>query len=198
MRKSRKNEIYETAMKLFQERGYEDVTVMDICEACGITKKAFYYHYSSKEELISRYFDVVCRTFDWEALKEEEKKSDANYLELLWKQESYIVDATIRLGVSMGHAIVQYDVNHHLNIHSPYTDGPYRNISDQNEYVSMVARGQQAGQIRADQSAEELLFVLFSAVIGLTSHWRSTDGAYDLKAEVRRIFDFIMLPPQTN
>lgn len=198
MRKSRKREIYETAMELFQERGYEAVTVLDICEACGITKKAFYYHYASKEELLALFYSVLCDDFDWEALKREEALSETNYLDLLWKQESYIIDASIKLGVSMGNALHQYDYRLHLNIYSPFIEGPYSIEPSQKEYLSMVERGQQAGQIRADRSAKELLFVLFSSVIGLGSHWRSTGGAYDLKAEVRKIFDFVMLPPRTE
>lgn len=196
MRKNRKNEIYEIAMRLFQEKGYETVTVVDICEACGITKKAFYYHYASKDELLSQYFTLLCDDFDWEALKEEEQKPDANYIELLWKYEGYVVDGTIRLGSGLGQALHQYDISHNLNIYSPYTEGPHRLQSNQDEYIAMLKRGQQAGQIRSDRSAQDLLFFLFSAAIGLGSHWRSTNGAYDLKSEIRRIFDFVMLPPE--
>ena len=41
---STKNKIFETAGKLFKEKGYENVTINNICEACGITKTTFYYH----------------------------------------------------------------------------------------------------------------------------------------------------------
>lgn len=194
MRKSRKNEIYETAMALFRERSYESVTVMDICDACGITKKAFYYHYASKEELTAQYFHVTGSAFDWNALKAEEAQGQTPYVELLWKYVGYIIDCGIALGVSMGKAVQQYDISHNLNILSPFTDGPHKNPHNQDEYIAMVERGQRAGQIRADLSAKELLMILFSSVIGLTSHWRSTGGAYDLKAEVRKVFDFVMLP----
>ena len=197
MRKNRKNEIYETAMSLFEERGYEAVTIMDICEACGITKKAFYYHYVSKEEILSQYYIVESDEFDWEELKREEVCPDVNYIELLWKRESTLIDSTIRLGMNMGQAFSQYN-RRYANSGSPFVEGPFRNISNQDEYMAMVARGQAAGQVRSDRPAEELLFVLFSAVIGLSSHWRNTGGAYDLKAEVRRIFDFVMLPPPTD
>ncbi len=194
MRKSRKNEIYETAMALFQKKGYESVTVMDICNACGITKKAFYYHYASKEDLISQYFQITGNEFNWEALKAEESLGSTPYHELLWQYEGYVIDCSIALGVSMGKALQLYDISHSLNIISPFMDGPHKNRIDQSEYISMVERGQTAGQLRADRSAKELLFILFSAVIGLASHWRTMGGAYDLKAEVRKIFDFVMLP----
>lgn len=198
LRRNRKNEIYETAMALFQEKGYETVTVMDICEACGITKKAFYYHYASKEVLIAQYYHVTGNAFDWGKLREQEALGELPYIELLWQYEGYIIDCGIRLGVSMGNAVLLYDISHNLNIYSPYPEGPYKNPTNQDDYISMVQRGQQAGQIRNDRSAQELLFVLFSAVVGLSTHWRTTGGAYDLKKEVRRIFDFVMLPPSVG
>lgn len=43
--------LIEAATALFHEREYTDVTVDDICAAAGLTKGAFYYHFSSKEEL---------------------------------------------------------------------------------------------------------------------------------------------------
>ena len=37
---------------MFKENGYENVTVLQICKAAGITKRTFYYHFSSKDEII--------------------------------------------------------------------------------------------------------------------------------------------------
>ncbi|WP_027407964.1 TetR/AcrR family transcriptional regulator [Anoxybacteroides tepidamans] len=45
-------ELIETAMKLFAEKGYHATSIQDIVEAWGISKGAFYHHFSSKEELI--------------------------------------------------------------------------------------------------------------------------------------------------
>lgn len=41
----------EKAEVLFEENEYDEVTVAQICEACGVTKGAFYHHFSSKDEL---------------------------------------------------------------------------------------------------------------------------------------------------
>lgn len=49
--------IYETAKKLFIEKGYDNVTINDICSSCGITKSNFYYHIQSKDEIIVYYYD---------------------------------------------------------------------------------------------------------------------------------------------
>lgn len=48
--------ILSTALALMRERGFEAVTVRDICQAAGITTGAFYHHFASKEELFSKGF----------------------------------------------------------------------------------------------------------------------------------------------
>lgn len=48
--------ILNTALALMKERGFEAVTVRDICQAAGITTGAFYHHFASKEELFSKGF----------------------------------------------------------------------------------------------------------------------------------------------
>lgn len=47
-----RNNIIEAAKRLVNERGYDNVTVNDIVEECGLTKGAFYYHFKSKSEAI--------------------------------------------------------------------------------------------------------------------------------------------------
>lgn len=52
MAKQRKEKFLETALKLFAEKGYHTTSIQDIVEAWGISKGAFYHHFSSKEELM--------------------------------------------------------------------------------------------------------------------------------------------------
>ena len=48
----RKNEILDTAERLFAKKGYEAATVNDILEAVKIAKGTFYYHFKSKEDVL--------------------------------------------------------------------------------------------------------------------------------------------------
>ncbi|MFD0884965.1 TetR/AcrR family transcriptional regulator [Streptosporangium algeriense] len=45
--------IQETALKLFIEQGYEATSLREIAEALGVTKAALYYHFKSKDEIIT-------------------------------------------------------------------------------------------------------------------------------------------------
>ena len=44
--------IYDTAMRLFQERGFEQVSVGHITTGAGVSVPTFYAHYPSKEHLV--------------------------------------------------------------------------------------------------------------------------------------------------
>ncbi|NLL78643.1 MAG: TetR/AcrR family transcriptional regulator [Clostridiales bacterium] len=48
----RKNEIIETAARLFAMKGYEQCSVNDILNAIGIAKGTFYHYFKSKEEVL--------------------------------------------------------------------------------------------------------------------------------------------------
>lgn len=50
-----RQDILETALRLFTEKGYEDTSVRDIAQALGITPAALYYHFRSKEDIATGY-----------------------------------------------------------------------------------------------------------------------------------------------
>lgn len=59
----RRNEILDTAERLFHAKGYEKCAVNDIIKEVGIAKGTFYYYFKSKEEvmdaIVSRYKEIV-------------------------------------------------------------------------------------------------------------------------------------------
>jgi len=46
--------VYDVALQLFEERGFEQVSVGQIAAAAGVSVPTFYSHYASKEHLIMR------------------------------------------------------------------------------------------------------------------------------------------------
>lgn len=46
--------ILQAAMELARENSFDKVSVRDICQRAGITTGAFYHHFRSKEDLLSR------------------------------------------------------------------------------------------------------------------------------------------------
>jgi AcrR family transcriptional regulator len=48
-----KRKIFEIAMKLFSEKGYEATSIEEITATVGVAKGTLYYHFSSKEEIFN-------------------------------------------------------------------------------------------------------------------------------------------------
>ncbi len=46
--------VVDVALEVFLERGYDATSMEDLANAAGVTKSAFYYHVSGKEELLRR------------------------------------------------------------------------------------------------------------------------------------------------
>ena len=67
-RPSRRQDLIAAAVELFSLQPWEFVTVADIVERAGMTPAAFYYHFSSREQLL----EEVVRRFadDWVATTE--------------------------------------------------------------------------------------------------------------------------------
>ena len=59
MYKDIKNNLIEIAFELFKEQGYEKTTIMDICNACNITKTTFYRYIASKDDLYEGLFIAI-------------------------------------------------------------------------------------------------------------------------------------------
>ena len=71
----RKQEILDTALKLFGENGYEKTSITDIAKAIGVAQGLCYRYFPSKEVLfdsaIEQYADVlVCLLYTSDAADE--------------------------------------------------------------------------------------------------------------------------------
>jgi AcrR family transcriptional regulator len=69
-----KNEILESAARLFQKWGYNKTTIEDIAKAAGKGKSSLYYYYKDKEEIFT---EVISReaTSIFSVITEQMKKS---------------------------------------------------------------------------------------------------------------------------
>jgi AcrR family transcriptional regulator len=57
-----RNKLFETSLKHFTEKGYENSTIDDICKEINLTKGAFYTHFNSKDDIL---IHVWIRADEW-------------------------------------------------------------------------------------------------------------------------------------
>ncbi len=63
METSRKQEIIQTAAKLFKEKGYSAVTMRDLAAAMGIKAASLYNHISSKQDILKNIIISIAEEF---------------------------------------------------------------------------------------------------------------------------------------
>ncbi len=56
--------IQAVALELFTEQGYEKTSLREIAERLGVTKAALYYHFKSKDEIVTSLVDDRLRRMD--------------------------------------------------------------------------------------------------------------------------------------
>ncbi len=61
--------IQNVALRLFNENGYEATSLREIADEIGVTKAALYYHFKTKEEIVTSLIDdrtsVLEELFRW-------------------------------------------------------------------------------------------------------------------------------------
>lgn len=67
-----REKILETAIDLFAERGYSDVSIRDITRAVGIKESSLYNHFSSKQQLLEEIFAFLSSQYEGMNIPEEE------------------------------------------------------------------------------------------------------------------------------
>jgi len=56
--------IQSVAIRLFNENGYEATSLREIADEIGVTKAALYYHFKTKEEIVTSLLDDRLRALD--------------------------------------------------------------------------------------------------------------------------------------
>jgi AcrR family transcriptional regulator len=166
-------EIFDTAMELFDSKGYENVSVNEICERVGVSTGAFYHHFTAKDQILMEDF-LKADDFYGELL--EELTGIEDYREKL----RAFTSATMRFLVDMG--LKRTKVTYHTQIgpdkKASYLGNPNRALYSIIE--SLYREGQEKGQVRMDLSAEELAKLTIHCYRGIVYDWCLANGKFDL------------------
>ena len=176
-----KQNIIETAFNLFKEKGYSQVTVNEICEACRITKTTFYYHLTSKEDIITNFYESVTQSL---ANRLIDIFSAGNNWEQLMVCFDTLIDATERIGCDLFGQL--YIMNLKENKGTFDFDDDLTKVA-----VLLIARAQKSGQIRNQSPALRLYRAAAHAFEGYELMWCIKNGGFDRKEMIRSAMEDI-------
>lgn len=67
-----KSKIFDSAIELFKQKGFNDVRLKDIADQVGIQQSTIYNHFESKQEILDTIYDFYCSHFLIDRLSLEE------------------------------------------------------------------------------------------------------------------------------
>jgi AcrR family transcriptional regulator len=153
--------IINKACELFMQKGYNVVTVQEICNACNISKPTFYYHLRSKDEIILNIYDPIVKNLTGHLM-------NALLADNYWEQLMVIFESLVQESVKFG-----IDVHRQLfisNLNNDYGSFDFREELTR-VAVNLVEKAQQAGQIRNQSPAKALYEASAYAFLGYELTW---------------------------
>ena len=55
--KETKERIFQAAKQILKKKGYEELSIKNICEEAGVSNGSFYHHFTTKDDLLSYYIE---------------------------------------------------------------------------------------------------------------------------------------------
>jgi len=183
---SRANEtkklIFETAIKMIKEKGYNNVTVNDICKQCGVTKGAFYYHFETKEAIIGKaYVESDAYVIKHLAKIFETEDSLDQFLHIILLYAEKVEDK----GVEIMKQLFRYyfepvgSNDKRKDFYNP-EKRPLLEL-----YASLFKKLQNTGKARPDVSFEYFFRNLVITFDGVLLDWCYSNGNYNLQEAVK-------------
>jgi TetR/AcrR family fatty acid metabolism transcriptional regulator len=165
--------LLDTALGLFDKRGYEKVSINDICREAGVSTGAFYHHFKSKDQI----------------LIEEFMKTDEFYRDLIVELagvDDYVEKlrgftvSTMEYISSIG--LSRLKVTYYTQI-GPDKKASFLGSERRALYSileSLYREGQEKGILRRDISSGELAHLTIHCFRGLIYDWCLANGSFDM------------------
>ncbi|AGK98530.1 TetR/AcrR family transcriptional regulator [Clostridium pasteurianum] len=172
--------IIEAVLPLFREKGFDAVTIQDICSAADINKHTFYYHFKSKDELLEEYYN-----FQSEITPEIFARimSAKNYVEQVW----IVFERLIEFATTSGPDIVrQLSIKDISEKFGAFKKDKIKILY--NSIAPMIQKGKDSGEFRTNME-NELVFILFLQTFHGTSNWNIREKEFDFEKMMRIIYE---------
>ena len=177
-----KKRIRATALNLFAEKSFEEVTLNEICDKSGINKPTFYYYFKSKDDLLDQYYAISYQ------LKPDDLSTilaAASYVEQLWLLNRHMIDYIEETGITIVKQIFIKNLTRNI--------GTFNISPERKELLKLqkqiIEKGQACGQFHSKVDAGYLVFLFFQLVIASAIHWGIHGGDFSFRDHLRYSYE---------
>ncbi|MDQ2783388.1 MAG: TetR/AcrR family transcriptional regulator [Chloroflexota bacterium] len=172
-RKKRKTRrlIINTAIELFAARGFDEVTLEDIAAVCDVSRGTVFNYFPYKELMILEFMDAYMS--DRLAAIRAGLESGTEPTKLLWQALDVPKDAAVQWPTFL--CITARELLHH---EQDRADAAQRCLSYLPLVAEIIAAGQAAGSIRAENNPEGLaLYLTEASLVSIARNCTRLTGA---------------------
>lgn len=176
---SKKNDILQTATRLFSEKGYRNTAIAEVAKLTGVAEGTIFYHFKTKEELFLAILENLRENLIGAFETFFAEKSFHSGLEMIEGSifyYLYLVSTREELFLIL-HRYDAYEMALANPVFRKEFSGIYNFILD--TFQAAILRGQQDGSI-ADLPAAKTAFIVFAMVDGIAR--LKTFNLYDASA----------------
>lgn len=170
----KKTEIRKNAIELFQNNGYDNVTVVDIASSAGISKNTFYYYFSSKEDLIMDLFKPADISEDFFIYLMEIDNPLERLIAIYEKMIAYYV----QLGKEIIRKALVLNITHDYAFDEKTQKA---NTSRASFLLRVYKEAQEKNLVRSDISSEKMMWISLTHLMGCLQVWATSSAEIDLK-----------------
>jgi AcrR family transcriptional regulator len=176
-----KEQIIKEAYKLFNKNGYENVTVMDICKACNITKPTFYRHVHSKDNILHFFYENITD-------KISDKMMSILAYDDYWEQICTAFTTILGWSQEFGYSLYsQLFINNLKENKDTFKFNDSLTIF----MTSLFKHAQKSGQIRNTSDPRKLYLACAYMSFGYGVLWCINDGKNDLIKDFIRALEVV-------
>ena len=172
-----KKKIFNAAKNILQEKGYEALSIKNICEEAGVSNGSFYHHFKTKDDLLSYYI-------------EEQPSINPDLLDLPESPEE-AKTAIIQVYLNYVHYCQDLGLSFMSNYYTPKnqslnpairTERPYPIVTVHN----YLKKALDAGVIHLSYPLEDITTDIRMIVIGNVFEWCLKNGDADFEGNMKR------------
>ncbi len=181
--KETKARIFHAAKAILQKKGYEALSIKNICEEAHVSNGSFYHHFKTKDDLLSYYI-------------EEQPSINPDLLDLPANAEE-AKSAIIQVYLNYVQYCRELGVSFMSNYYTPKnqslnpairTERPYPIVTVQNYLQKAI----EAGVLHPDLPLENITTDIRMIVIGNVFEWCLKDGKADFEGNMKRSLEIYL------
>lgn len=181
-----KKNLLNAALTLFEEKGFQAVTVNEIIEKANSSKGAFYTHFKSKHDIFLEKFKEIDDYYWNEILKTIDKiPSTKDKLSIFLQSQMEYIENDLKWDAVR--TIYEVELNTERESFFLMPERPlYKILED------LFKEGQDKGEFRTDLTPQEMLTICLRIMRGILYDWSIHKASFSLIEENKVLFEMML------